>query len=423
MKIAYLINVYPRPNQTFIRREIAALQARGITIHRFALRPWTDDIDPADTREREQTRYVLGVGGVGLMIACLGALLTRPLAFLSTAKLMWKIGRRSERGLLRHIPYLAEACVLRRWLAECGADHLHCHYGTNTAAIAMLARQLGGPSYSFTAHGPEEFDKPEFLAMGEKIRRSAFVVAVSNYGRSQLYRWVTHDHWSKVHVVHCGVDNQFLSPASQPFPAAARLVSVGRLSEQKGQLLLVAAAAQLASSGVDFELVLIGEGEMRADIQQYIDEHNIGRHVKLAGWMNGEQIRYEMLASRALVMPSFAEGLPVVVMESLALERPVLSTYIAGIPELVTPGECGFLIPAGSVDALAGAMRQVLSTDPKQLHAMGIEGARRVRERHNATIEAAKLAGLFEAVIKRNAPTPVADGLDECNASATSVAA
>jgi glycosyltransferase involved in cell wall biosynthesis len=411
MNIAYLINVYPRPNQTFIRREIAALQARGITIHRFALRPWTDDIDPADTREREQTRYVLGVGMMGLLVATLAALLTRPAGFFRAAKLMFKVGWRSERGLLRHLPYLAEGCVLRKWLAECRADHIHCHYGTNTATIAMLTHELGGPTYSFTAHGPEEFDKPEFLAMGEKIRRSAFVVAVSNYGRSQLYRWVSHEHWGKVHVVHCGVDDQFLSPAAEPFPAAPRLVSVGRLSEQKGQLLLVTAAAQLAKAGLDFELVLIGEGETRAEIEQYIDRHNLGRQVKLPGWMNGDQIRREMLASRALVMPSFAEGLPVVVMESLALERPVLSTYIAGIPELVAPGECGFLIPAGSVEALADAMRAVLTADPEQLKSMGLEGARRVRERHNATIEAGKLASLFEAAVRSSRPATQSDGV------------
>ncbi len=410
MNIAYLINVYPRPNQTFIRREIAALQGRGITICRFALRPWKDDIDPADACEREQTRFVLGVGAFGLLLTTLTTLLTRPAAFFRTARLTFTIGRRSERGLLWHIPYLAEACVLRKWLADCAADHVHCHYGTNTATIAMLARELGGPTYSFTAHGPEEFDKPEFLAMGEKIRRSAFVVAVSNYGRSQLYRWVSHEQWPKVQVVHCGVDDQFLSPASEPFPSASRLVSVGRLSEQKGQLLLAAAAAQLAKSGLEFELVLIGEGEMRAEIERYIDRHNLRRHVKLVGWMNGDQIRREMLASRALVMPSFAEGLPVVVMESLALERPVVSTYIAGIPELVTPGQCGLLIPAGSVDALADAMRYVLTADPEQLKSMGIEGARRVRERHNATIEAGKLASLFEAAVMSQ-PSVQADGV------------
>ena len=399
MNIAYFINVYPRPNQTFIRREIAALQARGIKVCRFALRAWKDDIDPADTAEREQTQFILNTGAIGIALTVFGTLFTRPASFFRTAKLAAKIGFRSERGLFRHFPYFAEACVLCKWLNECGADHVHCHYGTNTAAIAMLARELGGPSYSFTAHGPEEFDKPEFISLGEKIKRSAFVIAVSEYGRSQLYRWAPHDHWSKVHVVHCGVDDEFLTPASESFPTAPRLVSVGRLSEQKGQLLLVEAAARVAKAGVDFQLVLIGEGELRVEIEQFIKQHGLEQTVILAGWMNGGQIRREMLAARALVMPSFAEGLPVVIMESLALERPVISTYIAGIPELVESGRCGVMIPAGSVDALADAMRSVIAANPKDLHAMGREGARRVRERHDATVEAGKLAMLFQEVV------------------------
>ncbi len=399
MTIAYLINVYPRPNQTFIRREIAALQARGIIVYRFALRAWTEDVDIADTREREQTRFILDAGIFAIAAAVIAMICKHPLKFLRAAKLAAKVGWRSERGLLRHIPYLAEACLLQRWLSRCGAEHVHCHYGTNTAAIAMLAHELGGPTYSFTAHGPEEFDKPEFLSLGEKIKRAAFVIAVSEYGRSQLYRWVGHAHWNKIHVVHCGVDDTFLAEAPEPFPTAPRLVSVGRLSEQKGQMLLVEAAAKLAKTGLRFELILIGEGEMREEIEQYIKLQGLSQQVILAGWMNGKQIRSEMLSSRALVMPSFAEGLPVVIMESLALRRPVISTYIAGIPELVGPGECGFLIPAGSIDALVDAMKTVITADVNELNAMGIEGARRVRERHDATIEAGKLAMLFAETV------------------------
>src|SRR5882757_8701517 len=99
MTIAYLINVYPRPNQTFIRREIAALEARGIVVHRFGLRRWTQDVDAADTREREKTRYILDAGVMGILLAVLGTLIAHPIRFARGLKLTTKIGRRSERGL------------------------------------------------------------------------------------------------------------------------------------------------------------------------------------------------------------------------------------------------------------------------------------------------------------------------------------
>lgn len=220
---------------------------------------------------------------------------------------------------------------------------MHAHFGTNSTEVVMLANVLGGPAYSFTVHGPEEFDKPQFLHMGEKVRRAAFVAAVSSYGRSQLYRWVAHEHWGKVKVVHCGLERGFHDVAPVNVPCAPRLVCVGRLCEQKGQLLLLEAAHRLAAQSIDFELVLAGDGEMREEIGALIARHGLQAQVRITGWISSAQVREEILAARALVLPSFAEGLPVVIMEAMALRRPVLTTYVAGIPELVRPGENGWL--------------------------------------------------------------------------------
>ena len=205
-------------------------------------------------------------------------------------------------------------------------------------------------------HGPEEFDKPELLWLGEKIRRSAFVVAVSSFGRSQLFRWAAYADWPKVQVVHCGIDPGFHAVPPRPIPAAPRLVCVGRLCEQKGQMLLVRAVQAVVAKGILVHLVLAGDGEMRGAIEQLIDASGLREHITITGWINGDQVREEILAARAMVLPSFAEGLPVVVMEAMALRRPVLSTYIAGIPELVIADENGWLFPAGDVAALAEAL-------------------------------------------------------------------
>jgi glycosyltransferase involved in cell wall biosynthesis len=263
----------------------------------------------------------------------------------------------------------------------------------------MLAQALGGPSYSFTVHGPEEFDKPQFIHLGEKIRRSKFVVAISSYGRSQLYRWVDHAHWPKVQVVHCGLEAAFHDvPPTDP-PDVARLVCVGRLCEQKGQLLLVQALASLAQRGVRCELVLAGDGEMRAEVEALIAANKLGERVRITGWISSSQVRDELLSARAMVLPSFAEGLPVVVMEAMALRRPVLTTAIAGIPELVRDGENGWLFTAGSIEELAQAMEACLTAPPARMAEMGAHARTCALQRHSVDVEAAKLAQHFKQAI------------------------
>ena len=402
MTIAYLVNQYPKVSHSFIRREIAGVEACGIRVARFSIRSCGSElVDEVDKRELEKTQVVLGIGKIGLLFALLRVAITRPARFLSAFWLMLQVGWHSERGVLRHFAYLAEACVLLRWFSDFGIAHVHAHFGTNSTTVAMLCRALGGPPYSFTVHGPEEFDKAEAIALTEKIKRSAFVVGVSSFGKSQLYRWCEHEQWSKIQVVHCGVDELFLTQAHIPMPDEPRLVCVGRLSEQKGHLLLLEAASRLAAEGLPFKLVFVGDGPLRPQIETLIARHGLQDHIEITGWASNNQVQQHILASRAMVLPSFAEGLPVVVMEALALGRPVISTYVAGIPELVEPGTCGWLVPPGSVESLTGAMRAALQWPVEKLEQMGRVGAERVAQQHDAAIEASKLAALFRSNIEK----------------------
>lgn len=396
-KIAYFINQYPKVSHSFIRREILALERQGFQIERIALRGWDDElVDPEDLRERSQTRYVLQSGGGALAFALMRVTVTSPGNFLAAFALAVRMSRHADRPLIYHLAYLAEACRILPWLKSFGATHIHAHFGTNSTEVVMLAHALGGPPYSFTAHGPDEFDKPQFLGLGEKIRRAAFVVAISSFGRSQLYRWVEQSHWPKVKIVHCGLEPGFHAVAPEPLPAARRLVCVGRLCEQKGQLLLVEAVAKLVHKGVHLELVLAGDGELRGEIEALIVKYQLMGIVRISGWISGEQVRSEILAARGLVLASFAEGLPVVLMEAMALRRPVLTTYVAGIPELVIAGENGWLFPAGDVDAIATAIADFLSRSDEELQAMGDAAHKRVIERHSIDIEATKLSALLQ---------------------------
>jgi glycosyltransferase involved in cell wall biosynthesis len=398
MRIAYLINQYPKVSHTFIRREILALERQGFEILRIALRGWDGElVDAEDLIERERTLYVLREGAPALLLALTRMLLTRPSHLLRALALAWHMGRRAERPLPVHLVYLAEACRIEPWLRAAGVQHVHAHFGTNSAEVAMLVHMLGGPRWSFTVHGPEEFDKGSTIGLAQKVRHCAFVVAISSYGRSQLYRFAMHQHWHKVQVVHCGLEPALHTALSKPVPAARRLVCVGRLCEQKGQLLLVEAAHRLAAAGVDFELVLVGDGEMRADIEALIKGYELQARVRVTGHISSEQLHEEVLAARAFVLPSFAEGLPMVIMEAMALRRPIISTFIAGIPELVLPGEHGWLVPAGDVEALIEAMRACLDAPTDMLTRLGDAARQRVLTRHDVDIQAAKLAKLFQA--------------------------
>jgi colanic acid/amylovoran biosynthesis glycosyltransferase len=396
MKIAYLTPIYPMPSQTFIRREIAALVGRGFTVYRFTLRRFTGELaDDADRAERQATRAILEVGAFGLAKALIREALGRPWRLSTALAMAVRLGRRSERGLIRHMIYLAEACVLRHSLEEYGVQHLHAHFGTNSADVALLCRLLGGPPYSVTIHGPEEFDAPRSLSLSEKIHHAQFIIAISQFTRSQLYRWCILEDWRKIHVIHCGLDELFLSTTPAPAPDAPRLVNVGRLSEQKGQLLLVEAAAKLRDQGVNFELVIVGDGPMRAELEQRIDQFGLKEQVRITGFLSNRGVHQELLASRALVLPSFAEGLPVAIMEALALGRPVISTYVAGTPELVESGVNGWLVPPGAVEPLVNAMAAAVTAPLAEIERMGRAGASRVAEQHNVMTETKKLADLF----------------------------
>ena len=391
MRVGYFINHYPAVTHTFIRREIRAMEALGVVTFRYALRGAHESTDPEDELEAKLTRHVLRAGIGEIARCCAISMLTRPVAWGRALREAIQIGHRSDRGILRHLIYVVEAAVLASWCLRDRVEHVHAHFGTNSTAIAMLARHFSGIPYSFTAHGPDEFEKAELLSLDAKLEHAAFAVCVSSFGKSQLMRWSRPDQWRKIEVVHCGADRLFLDSSVQRPPAAPRLVCVGRLDTQKGQLILVRAARRLREAGVACEIVLVGDGPFRNRVEDEVGRAGLEGAITVLGWVSGARVREEMLTSRALVLPSFCEGLPVVIMEAMALGRPVISTYVGGIPELVENGKTGWLVPAGDEIALSQAMRAALEATVDQLETMGAAGRARVVECHDSMKEARKL--------------------------------
>ena len=397
MRIAYLVNCYPAVSHSFIRREIAAIEEAGGTILRFSVRSANLAAlpDARDRLEYDKTTVILSQHWLRLIFGMLGKMVSSPGRFYEAIRIAFAHSTFRMSDVIRRVAYIAEASWLTTQLIENKISHLHTHFGTNSAMVARLSRKLGGPPYSFTVHGPDEFDKPVEIDLKGKVADSAFCVAISSFGRGQLMRWSDLADWKMIEVVRCGVDDDFLRKRqSSPISDNPRFCAVARLSGQKGIPLLVEAAARVKKEGHLFTIELIGDGEMRDQIDEMIKRYDVQDTVIVTGWANSEEIVQRLLNAKAMVLPSFAEGLPVVIMEALALERPVIVTAIAGTPELVN-NDCGWLIPSGSVDALADAMISALQSSSRELGAMGVIGRKRVLEFHNSKRNGSHLLGLM----------------------------
>lgn len=394
-RIGYLVNTYPRPSHSFIRREIAALERFGFAVHRFSMRSDAAALkDPADLAEHEKTERILELGSARLGRSVVSRMTSK--GFWRALGLAARRARAGESSFLRQLIYLAEGAAVADRAKELGLAHIHAHFGTNSARVAQYARLLGGPRYSFTVHGPEEFDKPEALDLGGKIAGAQFCAAVSSFGRSQLFRWTEPAHWDRVEIVHCGIETaNWADPAPMPDTPEFRMTAIGRFAEQKGFGLLIQGFALAYRRNPALHLSLVGDGPLRPQIEAMIRAEGMESAVSLLGWQDENGVRQALAQSHVLVMPSFAEGLPVVIMEAMASARPCITTYIAGIPELVRPGQEGWLVSAGDADALAEAMIAAAATDRAILAQMGANARSRVLDRHDIDQSAQKLARLF----------------------------
>ncbi len=396
MNIAYLLNSYPMTSTTFIRREIEALVASGVPVQRFASRHWEGKlVDPEDIAEQQRTHYLVTGNFAHVLLGFAREVLVNPIGVARALAASVTLWRNARGGLGRHAAYLMQAAYFRQQTAAAQIDHVHAHFATNASAIAMLSKRMGGPGYSFTVHGPDEFDNTERLSYDLKMRHARFIAAISNFGRVQLVRAGGWAHWAKIEIVHCGLAMAEFTPDHSFDADNHTFVNIARFNAQKGLLLIPPVLASLRAEFPKLRVVLIGDGEERPALEAAIAQHGVAGMIELRGWQPNMAVREALRTSRALLLPSFAEGLPVVIMEAFALGRPVISTYVAGIPELLD-ARCGWIVPAGSVEALAQAMREALRASPETLRAMGIEGRRRSLAQHDAAVSAAKLHALFE---------------------------
>ena len=395
-RLAYLTGEYPRASDTFIQREVAALRALGHEVLTCSIRTTGAEhlVGPEQRSEHARTFKVLEACRAPLrVLRAHGRWLARPARYGRALRLAWTTAPKGVKGRLYNLIYFLEAGVLAAHLAEQGVEHLHNHIAKASCTVAMLASALSGIPYSFTIHGPDIFFEPQHWRIDEKAARAEFVACISAFCRSQLMCFADAAHWPKLRVVHCGIDPARYAAAAGHDPV---LLFVGRLAGVKGVPLLLEALAALAPAHPALRLRLIGDGPDRAALEARAIRLGLADRVEFLGYRSQSEVADALAGAQIFVLPSFAEGVPVVLMEAMAAGLPVITTQIAGIPELVDSGISGLLVPPGEAAPLARALDTLL-TDPARRHAMGQAGRARVSADFNIATEAAKLSQLFQS--------------------------
>lgn len=402
LRIAYLTSAYARSGDTFIRNEVNELRRLGAVVDTYSIRRTAVDPDAdADVvTHQKSTDFILDGGFAKLTFGTIRMLATHPIRFAKVLGLAWRTAAPGSRGLLLQAAYVMEAAYLASRLIAQKTQILHNHIGENSATVAMLASEMSGVPFSLTIHGPYIFYAPHKWALGEKLSRAAFTACISHFCRGQCQIFSPPSAWPRLEVVRCSVQPLFIAnPPPRPQRERVHFVCVARLCVEKGQRLLIEAAQQMLASSQDFRITLIGDGPDRASLEQAVQKAGLQNHVTILGWQSSQSIRDTLLSATALVIPSLAEGLPIVAMEAFASRCPVIATNIAAMNELIEHGKNGWLIPSGSVDDLAAAMQEAANYDDSQLQKMGEHGRSRVLDLHHPSRQTAKLMSLLQNAI------------------------
>lgn len=394
MKIAYLASRYPAVSHTFILQEILALRARGLEIETFSVRTATrsDIIDALNSEEARRTRNLLPANPALYAAALLWALATRPLRTLRAFGNAVGTFDVSPIQRLMWFFYFLEAVVLARWLSAGNFAHLHCHFGNNGSNTAWLAAMMAGIPFSMTLHGID-IDEPQKFRLPRKIADAAFTVCISKFGKARMMHLCPPKHWHKIRIVRCGV-RPLDPPCAEPVTGAGRLLCVARLSEEKGHLILFDALKALHGKGIPFHCTLVGDGPLRNTLEARAAELGLAQQITFKGALAPPDVAQCYRESDLVLLASFGEGIPLVLMEAMSHGRPVVATRVGGIPELVENGANGLLVSPGSAREFTDALGYLLK-DPARASEMGRAALETVRTRFDLDTSAERLRALF----------------------------
>lgn len=402
MKLCYLISQYPALSHTFILNEVTALRANGIEISVASINApdrKREELTEKERCEAEQTFYIKNQGIWGAICAFFYTLTFHPLGtvkgiFKCFNLTGWNIG-----ALFYHFFYLAEAMILGRWMEKHKLTHLHVHFGIAVSTVALLCKEVFPIQFSMTIHGPDEFYDVDQYHIAEKIKKASLIVCISYFAQSQLMRFSSPEHWSKMHVVPLGVSaDDFPAKPINKAPAVFELLSVGRLVPMKGHAILLSAVAQLINQGLPLKLTIIGGGPEKENLEKEIQRLGIESHINLTGPLNLPKVCEHYQKADLFIMSSFSEGIPIVLMEAMASGIPCVASAINGIPELIRNEEEGMLVPASDISTLVATIQSLLSNPEKRV-LFSKAGRKRVVEKYNIKINTDKLTDVLRGIV------------------------
>jgi glycosyltransferase involved in cell wall biosynthesis len=398
IRLAYLVSQYPAISHTFILREVLRLRELGFEIAVASINPPDrppEKLTAAEQAEAARSYCVKAHGLGGALSATWATLATQPAGFLRGLKFALRLGGTDVKKLAYSLFYFAEALMLGRWMARQGLHHLHVHFATPAATVALIARQIFPITFSMTVHGPDEFyDAPGYY-LSQKIAGASFICCIGYYARSQLMKLSPPEHWDRFEIAPLGVDPALFAP--RPFRAAPHpfeVICVGRLTPAKGQAILLDAIAQLRSAGRDVRLRFVGDGPDRPMLERITAARALGDAVVFEGSVNQDRIRELYAAADVFALASFAEGIPVVLMEAMAMTIPCVTTFITGIPELIRDGQDGLLVAPSDAEGLAAAIARLMD-EGEVRQRLGEAGRARVEDKYNLHRNIDRLAAIL----------------------------
>jgi colanic acid/amylovoran biosynthesis glycosyltransferase len=410
IKLGYLVSQYPALSHTFVLREVLSLRRHGIDVRVVSVRRCDRPIAELSAEEAEEamrTFSVMGAGYLRALMANIRILCRHPIGYLRGLLYAWGLSRGTPKLIVMYTFYFLEAIVAADYFERQQVTDIHTHF---SSTVLLILARIFRVRYSLTVHGSGEFVDVVGFHLAQKVAGATFVATVGQFGMSQVMNASDPAHWNKVVVLPLGVDIEAFRPreprlrgSGEPF----RLISVGRLSVPKGFPVLIEAVAMLRARGRQVSLTLVGEGPERVTLERVIAARALGDTVRLAGACNHDRLVDYYASSDAFVLSSFLEGVPVVLMEAMAMELPCVATWITGIPEIIESDLEGLLVPPASASALADAVQRLMD-DPQEARRLGTAARRKVITRYHLERNVERLAEEFRARLGEPKPAAAA---------------
>ncbi len=393
-KTAYLLSQYPAVSHTFFMTEILALRKLGFTILTASINgvsPPEDGFPETETQEWRNTFYIKSMPRTRLLKLLIKVGFGHPIIAFR--------GLRAALALrpfsLYLIFYWLESLLLGQWMRDSDCTHLHVHFAGPVATVGLLTSIGWKVPFSLSVHGPDDFYNVEKYHLQRKIEHASFVCCISFFCRSQLLRLIPGTEWDKFYVCRLGVDTESFAPTPAIARDIPRIASIGRLHPSKGQAILLKAIALLRARGVAVKLDLVGGGSERPFLERLIRENDLSDSVTMHGALSHERTRAILQGADLFVLSSFAEGVPVALMEAMASGKPSICTTIAGVPELITKATEGRLVPPADEQSLALAIMDLVG-DASLRSLLSQGGRAKVIADYNIDTNVKRLAQVFQ---------------------------